>query len=425
MSPTPSRISTLASQIATNTSIVDEYLITHNLPPLSFEPSFPSKIPIPASETEIIAAQDAVVSPNDVLSLQAVYHYKIASLIPLDGSATYVELSEKSGLNEIDLRRVVRHAMTNHVFQEREGRVAHTAASRILKEEGTMADIVGIMTEELFPGSARTVDALVKYNGAKEAHESGFSIGHNTPLSLYAELSHHPSRGRRFAGAMSGFADRSPIGTLAKSFDWDSVSTVVDVGGGWGDVSLDLARRFGHLRFTVQDLGHVIEGRPKLGEGEGEAGVGRRVEYVEHDFFGEQDAKGKDVYYFRYIFHNYPDESCVRLLKAQIPGLKKGAHILIQDAVIPEPRDELPAYKEKYRRSMDLVMLTFFGARERTLREWKEIVGKADERFEVRYQEAAPGTPSDILDVVWTSDDKHFSAEWNSAHKAQGANAVE
>ena len=104
--------------------------------------------------------------------------------------------------------------------------------------------------------------------------------------------------------------------------------------------------------------------------------------------------------------------------------MKKGAHIIIQDAVIPVPRDDLPAYKEKYRRqvllfdrsvrsflidlipnrSMDLVMLTFFGARERTLAEWKDIVRNADSRFEVRYRASVDGPPSDILDVVWNSD---------------------
>lgn len=45
-------------------------------------------------------------------------------------------------------------------------------------------------------------------------------------------------------------------------------------------------------------------------------------------------------------------------------------------------------------------MLTFFGARERTLWEWKEIVEKADGQLEIRY-ESTTGTSSDILDIVW------------------------
>ena len=45
-------------------------------------------------------------------------------------------------------------------------------------------------------------------------------------------------------------------------------------------------------------------------------------------------------------------------------------------------------------------MLTFFGARERTLREWQEIVERADGRLKIRYKYTT-GNYSDILDIVW------------------------
>lgn len=93
------------------------------------------------------------MNPNDVLSLQAVYHYKVASSFPIHSTATYSEISSTCGLNEVDLRRLLRHAMTNHIFEERDGRVAHTAASRILAENSMTRDIVGIMCEEMFPGT--------------------------------------------------------------------------------------------------------------------------------------------------------------------------------------------------------------------------------------------------------------------------------
>ena len=49
---------------------------------------------------------------------------------------------------------------------------------------------------------------------------------------------------------------------------------------------------------------------------------------------------------------------------------------------------------------MDLVMLTFFGARERTLKEWKKIVERVDARLEIKL-ESTFGSASDILDIVW------------------------
>ena len=115
---------------------------------------------------------------------------------------------------------------------------------------------------------------------------------------------------------MSGFAERTGIDTLAQGFDWKSVSSVVDVGGGRGEVCIGLAERFAHLSFTVQDLKHVVEEAPGYASEE----MRKRVEWKEHDYFSVQDTKGKDVYYFRYILHNLPDESCVKLLKAQVPG---------------------------------------------------------------------------------------------------------
>lgn len=194
------RITELATIIADKTAVVDEYMKSRQLPSLSFEPDGPANIPIPPEEIEVIAAQNAVISstqelhdlmkgptemlmglcvstrsgapdceadipcfkiinPNDVLSLQAVYHFKLASSFPINGATTYTDLSAACGLNEADLRRLVGHAMTNHIFQEQNGMIVHTAASRILVDNVMMRDIVGVFCEEMFPGTAR-VSAL-------------------------------------------------------------------------------------------------------------------------------------------------------------------------------------------------------------------------------------------------------------------------
>lgn len=46
----------------------------------------------------------------------------------------------------------MRHAMTNRIFQEVEpGVVAHTAASKMLAEDQSMIDWVGLGVEEFWP----------------------------------------------------------------------------------------------------------------------------------------------------------------------------------------------------------------------------------------------------------------------------------
>ena len=49
----------------------------------------------------------------------------------------------------------MRHAMTNRIFQEpTPGKVAHTAASRVLAEDAQMRDWVGMVTEDIMPVSS-------------------------------------------------------------------------------------------------------------------------------------------------------------------------------------------------------------------------------------------------------------------------------
>ena len=50
---------------------------------------------------------------------------------------------------------------------------------------------------------------------------------------------------------------------------------------------------------------------------------------------------------------------------------------------------------------MDLIMLTFFAARERTLKDWTSIIREADSRFDISYANSDYGPPSNIIDVTW------------------------
>lgn len=141
----------------------------------------------------------------------------------------------------------------------------------------------------------------------------GFSLANNTTKGLYETFNDSPIRNQRFSTAMSGFASRIPIAPLAQKFDWASCQKVVDVGGAQGPVSIGLAKLFPHTYFVVQDFSEpVAEGKEKVTLG--------NVEFMEYDFLTVQTVRGADVYYFRAIFHNWPDESCVEIMRNQIPG---------------------------------------------------------------------------------------------------------
>jgi hypothetical protein len=75
-----------------------------------------------------------------------------AKSFPIDQTATYAEIAKAVHLDEVNVRRFVRHAMTNRIFKEvSPGVVAHTAASRVLAEDRPMQDWVGFCVEDMWP----------------------------------------------------------------------------------------------------------------------------------------------------------------------------------------------------------------------------------------------------------------------------------
>ena len=170
---------------------------------------------------------------------------------------------------------------------------------------------------------------------SEEPNISGYALANNTDMNMFQFLAQHPERAKRFAGAMSSTSQAS-LEALSNYFDWANLptgSSVVDVGGAQGHVSINLATRFPHLRFIVQDLAQVINSAStKVPET-----FKDRVILEAHDMFTEQTNKGADVYLLRYVLHDWPDKYCIKVLLSLIPALKKGAKIVVQDHLLPEP----------------------------------------------------------------------------------------
>ena len=153
---------------------------------------------------------------------------------------------------------------------------------------------------------------------------------------MYHYSATHPEKAKRFAGGMSlsltgqGYE----MEHIVENGPWASIGPqglVVDVGGSHGDAMIAIAERFPSLRFVVQDLPSTIEARPPLPKD-----LDARVTFMAHDFFTEQPIKNAGVFFFRWIFHNWPDKYCLRIIQNLIPALKPGARIFINEWCLPE-----------------------------------------------------------------------------------------
>ncbi|KAM3086937.1 hypothetical protein ACMFMF_000869 [Clarireedia jacksonii] len=129
---------------------------------------------------------------------------------------------------------------------------------------------------------------MFKWPGSEEPNKAGFALAHATELPIM------------FLKTLTGAAE----------------GVLVDVDGGTGTSTAEIARCFPKLKCVVQDLPAVITAATvpeDLKENE-------RLTFVAHDFFKEQHIKDADVYYMRWILHD--------ILQALLPALKPGARIL-------------------------------------------------------------------------------------------------
>ena len=77
---------------------------------------------------------------------------------------------------------------------------------------------------------------------------------------------------------------------------------------------------------------------------------------------------GAEVYFFRHVFHDWPDEAARQILQNTTPALKPGqSRIVIVDVVVPD-RD-CPTFASL----MDVFMM-FCAGTERTERQWRSLI---------------------------------------------------
>ena len=277
--------------------------------------------------------------PADITDLHVIYTYNIHKAVPLHGSSTYAEIARASGLSESLVYRFLRHAMANRIFFEASpGHVGHTAISRMMVEDPDFADNVGMHVSEVAPAFIKLPEALARYPDSGEANETAYSLSNDTELSLYNFLADKPERARRFGQSMKFMTkgEAFNIKHLTSTYDWAALdrsdTVLVDVGGGHGAVAQHLADSTNNMKFIVQDLPSTArQGREILPDK-----YKSRIEFASHDFFTEQTVKCKDVYFFRWIFHNLSDPYCVKVLKGLVPAMRKGTRVLVFEMVLAE-----------------------------------------------------------------------------------------
>ncbi|EGX95068.1 O-methyltransferase, putative [Cordyceps militaris CM01] len=414
-----SRLIHLAKIISTESNKLDSYCKSQGLAPPSFDADAPQDFPklpddIQKSRREIIFAANELSSlvrgPRESVRWGVwgiINHYGIAALVPATGTISFAELQSKTSLDAINLARIMRHAMTNHIFCEpTPGTIAHTALSRCLADDDALQNWIGFNSEDIFPASANVLKSLQAYPEATSLTTTGFNFAFDTVNKepMFVTFGKNPKAAKRMGAAMASLTggEGYEVHHFVDNYDLADIDqnngTFVDIGGSHGFVCVDLAKKWKNIKFIVQDLPKTVESAPSpISEDDA---VASRITLQAHDFFKEQPVKGADVYFFRWIIHNYSTPYATSILKRLIPSLKPGARIVINDHCFRQPGAENP-WDEKLMRGMDMIMLTLLNAQERDEAEFKALFAAADPRFKFQGVTRAQGCRMSVVEAVW------------------------
>ncbi|KAF2258862.1 sterigmatocystin 8-O-methyltransferase precursor [Lojkania enalia] len=412
------RVAELSAKIAKSTAELNAYLAFHGIPHLSFDTDVPVHVQADkdyanprdaalqaCSELKALlgGSTTSIFTTNaiDLINLQAICRFNIATSFPASQSTvTYTELSDLASISEADIRRIVRGALTNHVFQEKEpGKVSHTAASRFLARSELARQWVEMYAEEILPAATRMVDAMEKWPGSGEPNHAGYSLANDTDKHCFDYMSQFPGRVERFSNAMTLFSLGPGYGpeALLHYFSSNHLTdgTLIDVGGSHGAFSIPLVQKFPNLRAIVQDRPEVVETSRKNVPEE----VKDRVEFMPHDFFKVQPVKA-NIYLLRWVLHDWSDQYCLKILRALIPALQPGARILVHEWIVPEPHQS-SLHIQGSMRLFDLYMKSICNGKEREAQDWQALVTEAASRYKIRAITQIPISKLGIIDIEW------------------------
>jgi hypothetical protein len=270
------------------------------------------------------------------------------------GPRTAADLANEVGVPELPLYRLLRSATGLGIFTELpDGRFGLGPLGAAVGEYEPMPWVY-----ECFGQLPRTI----------ETGKTGMQLAHGA--DLFEFLERHPDYGAGFDNAMT-LIHADERAAVADAYDFGAIGTVVDVGGGNGDLLSALLEHHPALNGVLFDLASVVaRGAPRL---EPYAG---RWEAIGGNAF-DAVPPGRDGYLLSHVLHDWPEDRCLQILDNCREAMGRDGRLLVVEMVIPPGDDPHPG------KMLDMVMLVVNGdGMERTEAQYAELLGRAGFRID-------------------------------------------
>ena len=270
------------------------------------------------------------------------------------------ELAALCGVDCQALDRVLRLLTTQGVFDLQDSGYGHTPSSRLLRAEHPMS----MRAFAQMMGLPFVWGSLQELRHAVETGRPG--LEKLEPRGAWAYLQDRPEEAAIFGRAMTAKAG-ADIAAILASYDFTPFKRIADIGGGRGHLVRAVLDAAPAAEGVLFDLPSVIDALSADDEPRLSAQAG--------DFFVDA-LPPADAYLLLDVLHDWADEPCVAILTAIRRAAGDDSVVLIIEDVIPEGQAD-PRVS-----TLDVVMLTVTGGRERTARELGALLAAAGFRLD-------------------------------------------
>jgi hypothetical protein len=225
------------------------------------------------------------------------------------------------------------------------------------------------------PGHARSMVRLIagplgwrvlnEFLHSVKTGEAGSEKAFGQPMFEY--LAANPQDATLFNETMIAFHGAEPP-AVAAAYDFSRIGTLVDVGGGTGNLLTTILQANPGIRGVLHDLPHVAaQARDLIAS----RGLPDRCTVSEGSFF-DALPEGGDAYMLSHIIHDWDEASCINILTNCRRAMTSSGRLLVVEMVIPPSNDFHPS------KISDMIMLAFTpGGCERTAEEYAALFSKA------------------------------------------------
>lgn len=189
------------------------------------------------------------------------------------------------------------------------------------------------------------------------------SFEHAFGMTAFDWFERNPDEAKLFHDA-NNYKAASSHRVIADEYDFKGVNTVIDIGGGFGGLIIEVLKANPAVNGIVADMPGVVS---QIGETIKKHKLEDRMSAVECDFF-EKVPAGKDIYILSHVLHDWPDDRCETILGNCRQAMNSDSRLIIAEMIVP------PDNSFSISKLLDIEVLLMGAGKERSEEEFSNLI---------------------------------------------------